>query len=182
MKDVMKEKEVTLPGNVVKECFLFEAINYIACGCPPMMLDSYSENEQYTEDFRYSELLYYNGIYGSERDEFYTKFHMMSMLSEQYGIETSPYYDEKYEDISFYSSLEAYDKSFAYILKEAKDIPRELLKKHKNERQLLKEYLAKQDRYDSKLEKILKPLCLQLLAKLKNGEIIANGLLIQKYN
>ena len=46
-------KNIELPSEVAKKCFLFETINYLVCGCPPV--ESF-DHDGY--DFRSCEYLY----------------------------------------------------------------------------------------------------------------------------
>jgi hypothetical protein len=152
-KDNLQNK---LPKGVAKECFLFEAVNYLICGCAPIDSTDHSF-DSYDQDIRNCSCLYYRdsaGFSACQNQEL-----MNEIVKEKYGIQ-NPYFEQKYFDVNFQSSIEEFDRwnkdSLNYWTNDAKALKQKTLE-YKQERKLIVEYLKQQNFYDKKLREIEEP-------------------------
>ena len=173
-----------LPENIAKECFLFEAIDYLLVGYPPMEEVFYGDYNA-----RYSYDLYIDGIenFPDSDDE------VCNLFYAKYGVKNpenrSIRENLKYTSINHYQSIQELDDYHtkyygdAMFCNKLSELQKKALEQEvvKN-REALKEFLPKKEAFKHKLNEIYQSLAIELMQYLQSGSVRATGLLIAKYD
>lgn len=159
-------KNNVLPKEVARECFLFEAINFLMVGCAPV--ESTYDGEY---DIRNCDELYCDELHPLDCDN--NQF-VNELLASEYGIH-DPYFEGRFEEVNFHESIEKYDERLSWNLSQ------EMLQEVSKDRPLVLEYLKERDQYLMRLEDAEKPFKSILIKALKDGKLLGKGFLIRKY-
>ena len=108
----MNKNQESLPKGVAKECFLFEAINYLMFGIAPIEADD-QPFDTHDQDYRNSRDTYYD-----EHENFPSNFDDEELLSEVFRIKydiKNPFFERRFREVMWYSSEDFSNKILAEI-------------------------------------------------------------------
>ncbi len=184
----MNKKQENLPEGVAKECFLFEAIDYLVFGIAPRK-EVDVKYDCFDQDPRSSHCLYYDGIIDGFDNQYRWELFAW-MLQKNHGI-INPISEIRFKEIISYDiereihRFNQLQDIFGPATSSSSDIKQDLepdLGRYKKRENLFKEYEKEKELYTKKVKKIKKPFQLELLKALRSGKIDSKGFLVEKYD
>lgn len=150
--------------DVAGECFLFEAVEYLAFGVLPLI---FYDPPFCEDDGRYSEGLFCDGIHRGGTDQEYNQYLINRLVCKSYSIGRNPELDAQYNDARFcYNSIEYHEAHG----------------NNTDEADFIVEFLDKQKKYNEEYNKIIEPFQKNLYEFLSKGMVTAKGFVSMKYD